>query len=523
MRVLFEAPTVAALAAHIAQYSGTGRRRPPLIAGPRPDLVPLAPAQQRMWFFNQYDTGSGAYNVPIAIRLRGELNVDALRSAMADVLRRHESLRTRYPDHDGTLIQLIEPADEVDPELALVSVPSSELHTAVAEFVAEGFDVSTRAPVRARLFRAAGSAEPEYVLAVVVHHIAADGFSMTPLARDVTTAYTARIRGELPSWTPLPVHYADYALWQRAALGSPDDPESLCAQQIRYWTATLDGVAEELRLPADRPRPVVASHQGATIDYTVDAELILALGTLARQHSASLFMVIHGTLAVLLARLSGATDIPIGTPIAGRGAAELDDVVGMFVNTLVLRTEIDLDESFTDLLDRIRQIDLEAFAHADVPFEQLVDQLAPHRSPSRHPLFQVMLAFQNLARVRLELPGLDVAVLDLPNEVSRFDLQVVLSDDQVSGEMAVAVTYATDLFDPATIDALIRRWIRILESVAIDPTVSVGAVEILESAERADLLAHSGAPMGAPTTLADLLTTAAARDPDATSIVFEVQ
>ncbi|MFE7718054.1 amino acid adenylation domain-containing protein [Nocardia rhizosphaerihabitans] len=523
VRVLFEAPTVAALAAHIAQYSGTGRRRPPLIAGPRPDLVPLAPAQQRMWFFNQYDTGSGAYNVPIALRLRGELNVEALRSAMADVLRRHESLRTRYPDHDGMLIQLIEPADEVDPELALVSVLPSELDAAITEFVTEGFDVSVRVPVRARLFRAAGSEEPDYVLAVVVHHIAADGFSMTPLARDVTTAYTTRIRGEIPSWTPLPVQYADYALWQRAALGSSDDPESLGAQQIRYWTATLDGVAEELRLPADRPRPVVASHRGATVGYTVDAEVIQALGTLARQHNASLFMVIHGTLAVLLARLSGTTDIPIGTPIAGRGAAELDDVIGMFVNTLVLRAEIEFDESFTDLLDRIRQIDLDAFGHADVPFEQLVDQLAPQRSASRHPLFQVMLAFQNLEQVRLTLPGLDVAVLDLPTAVSRFDLQMVLSDNHVSGEMAVAVTYATDLFDAATIDSLMQRWIRILESVATDPTVSVGAVEILDSAERADLLAHSGAPMTVPTTLADLLTAAAARDPDATAIVFDGQ
>ncbi|WP_185757059.1 non-ribosomal peptide synthetase [Nocardia bhagyanarayanae] len=521
VRLLFEAPTVAALATRIEQHSGTGRQRPPLIAGPRPDLVPLAPAQQRMWFFNQYDISSGAYNVPIAIRLRGELRVDALRSAMVDVLRRHESLRTRYPDHDGMLIQLIEPADEIDAELALVPVPPSELAAAVTEFVSEGFDVSTRAPVRARLFRAAGSEEPDYVLAVVVHHIAADGFSMAPLARDVTTAYTARIHGEAPSWTPLPVQYADYALWQRATLGSPDDPESLGAEQIRYWTETLDGVAEELGLPADRPRPVVASNRGATIDYTLDAELVRALEQLARQHNSSLFMVIHGALAVLLARLSGTTDIPIGTPIAGRGAAELDDVIGMFVNTLVLRTRIDLDEPFADLLDRVRQIDLDAFGHADVPFEQLVDQLAPQRSQARHPLFQVMLAFQNLEKVKLELPGLDVSVVDLPNEVSRFDLQVVLSDNHNGGEMAVAVTYATDLFDTATIDSLAHRWIRILESIATDPTIPVGMIEVLEVAERADLLSRSGAPAAAPATLADLLTSAAARDPKATAIVFE--
>jgi aspartate racemase len=523
VRLLFEAPTVAALATHIERHAATGRRRPPLIAGPRPELVPLAPAQQRMWFLNQYEPGSGAYNMPIAIRLRGELNVDALRLAMVDVLRRHESLRTRYPDHDGILIQLIESADDVDHELTPVPVLPSQLIATVTEFVIAGFDVSTQVPVRARLFRAVGSEEPEYVLAVVVHHIAADGFSMTPLARDVTTAYTARIRGEVPSWTPLPVQYADYALWQRATLGSPDDPESLCAQQIRYWTETLDGVPEELCLPCDRPRPVVLSHRGATAGYTVDAELVRMLEGFARRRSSSLFMVIHGALAVLLARLSGSTDIPIGTPIAGRGAAALDGVIGMFVNTLVLRTDIDLDESFTDLLGRIRQVDLDAFEHADVPFEQLVDQLVVQRSQSRHPLFQVLLAFQNLEHVELELPGLAVSVVDLPTEVSRFDLQFVLSDDRDSGDMTVSVTYATDLFDTTTIDSLVHRWIRVLESVATDPTVAVGTIEVLEPAERADLSTRSGAPAVAPTTLADLLATAAAQDPDATAIVFDGQ
>ncbi|MGO4650054.1 condensation domain-containing protein, partial [Nocardia sp. 2YAB30] len=291
VQLLFESPTVAEIAPRIERHAGTGRQRPPLIAGPRPDLVPLAPAQQRMWFLNQYDTSSGAYNMPIAIRLRGELNVDALRSAMVDVLRRHESLRTRYPDHDGTLIQLVEPADGVDRELTVEAVAPSQLIATVTEFVTEGFDVRIEAPVRARLFRVAGGEEPEYVLAVVVHHIAADGFSMTPLARDVTAAYATRICGEVPSWTPLPVQYADYALWQQATLGSLDDPESLGAQQIRYWTETLDGVPEELSLPIDRPRPVVASNRGATADYTLDAELIRALERFARQHNSSLFMV----------------------------------------------------------------------------------------------------------------------------------------------------------------------------------------------------------------------------------------
>ncbi|MGQ4600556.1 amino acid adenylation domain-containing protein [Nocardia sp. R6R-6] len=523
VRLLFEASTVATLAARIDQHSGTRRRRPPLVARPRPDLIPLAPAQQRMWFFNQYDTNSGIYNMPIVIRLRGELDVEALRSAMIDVLGRHESLRTRYPDHDGMLIQLIEPVDNVDRELTLVSVPPSQLIPAVTEFVTEGFDVSTEIPARARVFRVTGGAETEYVLAFVVHHIAADGFSMAPLARDVTTAYAARIRGAAPSWAPLPIQYADYALWQRATLGAPDEPESLCAQQIRYWSETLDGTAEQLSLPVDRPRPVVMSNRGATASHGLDSGLVRALESFARQHDSSLFMVVHGALAVLLARLSDSADISIGTPIAGRGMAALDDVIGMFVNTLVLRTRIDPDESFTDLLGRVRQVDLDAFDHADVPFEQLVDQLVGQRSQSRHPLFQVMLAFQNLQPVQLELPDLSLSVVDLPNEVSRFDLQFILSEDGGSGGMTVAVTYATDLFDAPTIDSFARRWIRVLESVVADPAVAVGAIEVLEPAERADLLAHRGATAAAPRTLPDLLAAAAAQDPDAAAIVFDGQ
>ncbi|MEU1431893.1 amino acid adenylation domain-containing protein, partial [Nocardia sp. NPDC005746] len=520
VRLLFEAATTAELATRIEQETAPGRRpRPPLIAGPRPDLVPLAPAQQRMWFFNQYDTGSGAYNMPIALRLRGELNIDALRQAMIDVLTRHESLRTRYPDHDGVLIQVVESVDHLDSDPALTTVPFGELIPAVTEFVTEGFDVSTRAPVRARLFRVADAEEPEYLLAVVVHHIAADGFSMAPLARDVATAFAARLRGETPSWTPLPVQYADYALWQRDVLGSPDEPESLSARQLRYWTATLDGVIEELPLPFDRPRPVVMSNRGATEGYSLSADLVRGLEDCARQHDSTLFMVVHGTLAVLLARMSGGTDVPVGTPIAGRGVAALDDMVGMFVNTLVLRTEVDPGRSFADLLGRVRRVDLDAFDHADIPFEQVVDQLVTQRSQARHPLFQVLLAFQNLEPVTLELPGLELSVVDLPATASRFDLQFILSPHQASGGMTVAVTYATDLFDAATVDSLVHRWIRILESVVADPTVPVGSIEVLEPAERADLLSHRGALAAAPMTLPDLLA-AAAQDPDATAIVF---
>ncbi|MEU7634456.1 condensation domain-containing protein, partial [Nocardia sp. NPDC049220] len=263
------------------------------------------------------------------------------------------------------------------------------------------------------------------------------------------------------------------------------------------------------------------SQRGAAASFVLPAESVRRLERLAGQHNSSLFMVVHSCLAVLLARLSGSGDIAVGTPVAGRGAAVLDDVVGMFVNTLVLRTEVDLGESFTGLLGRVRQVDLDAYAHADVPFEQLVERLAPQRSQSRHPLFQVLLAFQNLERVELVLPGLEVSVVDLPTGVSRFDVQFVLSDDHDTGDMRIAVTYATDLFDPATIDSMTRRWIRILESVAVDPSIPVAAIEVLEAAERADLLTRHGRPAAVAVTLAELLATAARRDPDATAIVFD--
>ncbi|MEU7769685.1 condensation domain-containing protein, partial [Nocardia sp. NPDC049190] len=263
------------------------------------------------------------------------------------------------------------------------------------------------------------------------------------------------------------------------------------------------------------------SQRGATASCSLGVESVRGLERLARERSSSLFMVVHSALVVLLARLSGSGDIAIGTPIAGRGGVVLDEVVGMFVNTLVLRTGVDLDESFTGLLERVRRVDLDAYAHADVPFEQLVDVLAPQRSQSRHPLFQVLLAFQNLERVELALPGLEVSVVDLPSEVSRFDVQFVVSDDVDTGGLRIAVTYATDLFDAATIDSLTRRWVRILESVAVDPMVSVAGIEVLEAGERADLLTRGGVPTAAPVTLADLLAAAVARDPDATAIVFE--
>ncbi|WP_028477002.1 non-ribosomal peptide synthetase [Nocardia sp. CNY236] len=524
VQLLFEATTVAALAAHIEQQAGSSAGRA-LRAGPRPGRVPLSYAQRRMWFLNRFDQTSAVDNIPVAVRLSGRLDIDALRAAIGDLAERHEVLRTRYPDVDGEGYQVILPATDprAVPELVVEQADESEVSALVVATVTQGFDVTAAPPVRVRLL---ALSDAEYVLVCVVHHIAGDGFSMGPLTRDLMSAYMDRSRGGVPQWSALEVQYADFALWQRAVLGAEDDPDSIIAQQIAFWRAELASLPEQLELPADRSRPVVASHRGATLGFDIDPEVHLALSRLAQQHDATLFMVMHAALAVLLARLSGTRDIAVGAPVAGRGEAALDDLIGMFVNTLVLRTQIDPAVRFDELLGRVRTIDIEAFGHADVPFERLVELLDPVRSTARHPLFQVMLTFQNLARTDLELPGLTVAAVDLALPLAKFDLQLSLMENpdrhgDAQG-IAAAFTYATDLFDEATVQDFVDRFGRILRVVAADATVAVGDIDVLAPGER-ELVLHEWNIPGATIpemTLVDLLAAQARRRPDAAAVRF---
>ncbi|WP_460701233.1 condensation domain-containing protein, partial [Nocardia thraciensis] len=268
--------------------------------------------------------------------------------------------------------------------------------------------------------------------------------------RDVMTAYAARVVGVAPGWVPLGVQYADFAVWQRAVLGVESDAGSIAAQQVAYWRGELAGLPDLLELPTDRPRPAVATLRGGRVDFRVDAATHAGLSELARAHGATLFMVVHSALAVLLARLSGSDDIAVGTPVAGRGEAELDDLIGMFVNTVVFRTRLDRGESFADLLVRQRETDLQAFAHADIPFERLVEVLNPPRSTAHHPLFQVGLSFQNLARTAVELPGLSVDGVPADLDVSQFDLHLIVADGYDEDGRPAGIggffTYAADLF-----------------------------------------------------------------------------
>ncbi|WP_245820008.1 condensation domain-containing protein, partial [Rhodococcoides yunnanense] len=311
--------------------------------------------------------GSAAYNVPVAIRLSGGLDVVAVQAAVADVIARHESLRTMYPETDDGPVQLVVPVERVVPDVRVVDVDPADVESRVRALASTTFDVTSEIPLRVRLFALSPT---EHVLALVVHHISADGSSMGPLTRDVMVAYAARSVGEAPGWAPLPVQYADYALWQREVLGSEEDPKSIASQQVSYWKTALAGLPDQLDLPTDRPRPAVQSYAGDRAEFVVDAELHAQLVQLARRTNSTLFMVVHSAMAVLFARLSGSDDIAIGTPFAGRSDRALDDLIGMFVNTLVFRSRVDSSMTFEELLAQTRASDLQAFAHADVPFER---------------------------------------------------------------------------------------------------------------------------------------------------------
>ncbi|WP_280457840.1 condensation domain-containing protein, partial [Nocardia carnea] len=473
-------------------------------------------------------------------------DVDALRAAVADLVGRHEVLRTVYPETESGPVQVILPVDQAVPQLEVRSVPADGVVAAVGELASSGFDVTAEVPLRVALFRVVAQAAPgdvpatdgsdadgpagrrdEFVLTLVVHHIAADGSSVGPLTRDLMTAYAARTMGEAPAWAVLPVQYADYSIWQRELLGDESDPESLAAGQIGYWKSALAGIPEQLDLPADRPRPAVQSFAGGRVAVDIDAETHAGLLRVAQEQGATLFMVTHTAFAVLLARLSGGDDITIGTPVAGRGEQVLDDLIGMFVNTLVFRTEVDRGEAFTDLLARQRRVDIQAFANADVPFERLVEVLNPVRSQARHPLFQVGFTFQNMAQPSLELPGLTVSGLGIDTEISQFDLNLIVGDgyDETGAPLGVAgfLTYAKDLFDQATVQRFAERFVRLLGAIVADPSTPVGDLEILAPVERTEVLEQrnaTGYPF-VPRLLLDGFERAAVAFPDRVAVSFE--
>ncbi|WP_405912206.1 non-ribosomal peptide synthase/polyketide synthase [Streptomyces sp. NBC_00963] len=486
VRTLFETPTVAGLAAHL---DGSGAARPALTARPRPKRLELSFAQRRLWFLHRMDGPSATYNMPLALSLTGSLDRSALHAALGDVIARHESLRTVFRETDGVPYQIVLSTAQAHPALPVVELDESQLAERLANTARRGFDLAAEPPIRAELY---ALAPDRHVLLVVVHHIAADGWSMGPLSGDLATAYAARCRGEEPQWSPLPVQYADYTRWQRDLLGDAADPDSLFARQLAYWKDELAGIPQQVRLPADRPRPPVASQQGDRVVVRLDPELHQALRDLATERGASMFMVLQAGLAALLNRLGAGTDIPIGSPIAGRTDQALDELVGFFVNTLVLRTDTSGDPGFSELLGRVRQKALTAYDHQDVPFEYLVEVANPVRSLAHHPLFQIMLALQNAPLGEFALSGLETGHLEAPTGTSRVDLTFSLAEqfrpDGGADGLVGAVEYATDLFDASTVELLFERWARVLRAAVADPGRPISRIDLMSDAERHRLL-----------------------------------
>ncbi|WP_344733095.1 amino acid adenylation domain-containing protein, partial [Spinactinospora alkalitolerans] len=484
IRDVFDAPTVADLAPRVAAADAA---RPPLAPRPRPERPPLSHAQLRLWFLERLHGPTPTYNVPVAFRLRGVLDADALAAALRDVTARHETLRTLYAEDGHTPYQRILSA--ADPGLETVDVAEADLAAQVKRRLHRPFDITRDLPVRATLFRLAPH---EHVLVLVFHHIAVDEWSEAPFTRDLDAAYAARRAGRAPEWPTREIGYADHALWQRERLGAADDPDGLLARRLDFWRTELHDLPGEPVLPTDRPRPAVASGHGGTVPFELDAATRAAIGGLAAGSGATAFMVLQGAVAVLLHRLGAGEDIPIGTPVANRDDVAVHDAVGLFLNMLTLRCDLSGRPTFRDLLARLRGADVAAFAHADAPFDQVVEAVNPARSPGRHPLFQIMLTYQRDPD-RSGLLGTESAVEPVDIDVAKLDLEFTFIERPGLDGLAANLRYATDLFDRGTAEAMVRRLRGLIAQIVADPDRPIGDLEILSAAERRRLLEEPNA------------------------------
>ncbi|MFG2132154.1 amino acid adenylation domain-containing protein [Streptomyces sp. NPDC048751] len=520
VRAVFEAPSVAALKDRLTDAEVARQRLAPV---ERPAVIPLSHAQRRLWFIDSVDDTAGSYNIQLAVRLLGEPAPAALESALADVVDRHESLRTVFPAEGGAPRQRILGAGEYTLSLPVRTVPEDALDGVLGELAATDFDLAADIPLRAELLRLAPR---EHVLVLVLHHIAGDGSSLAPLARDLGTAYAARVAGRAPEFPPLPVQYADYVLWQRRTLGDEHDPDSPIGRQLEYWRGALAGLPEELDLPTDRPRSAETGHRGGQVELSLPDEIARGVHRLAEESGASLFMVLHAAVAALLHRLGGGTDIPLGTAVAGRGDEALDELVGFFVNTLVLRTDLSGTPGFRELVDRVRTVDLEAFTHQDVPFERLVEELNPVRALSRNPLFQVAISLENNEEADLELPGLTLAPQPTTTDVAKFDLSFHFAEAHQDGAPTTTtptvggqLEYNTGLFDRATVEALAERLVRLLGAAVADPDRPVADIDLLSPHEHALLNESNDTARDIPAgTVASLFAARAAATPGAPAV-----
>ena len=499
-----------------AQQAGAGR----IPRRPVPDApVPLSHSQRQLWYLDQLAPGNPFYNNPCAFEFTGALDVAALRRAVSEVARRHESLRTVFPLVDGEPCQVVRPAGLVPmPVIDLTGLPDAERDERARQLTEADatapFDLAAGPLLRTSLLKLA---EQRYRWLVNVHHIVADGWSIGILVDEVGRLYGAYLRGE-PSPLPDPaVQYPDYALWQheREHGGDPGSRDDL-----QYWTSKLADAPTLLALPTDRPRPAVQRFRGDRLCVTVGAATLRGLQATARAADATLFMTLMASLSVLLWRYSGQDDVCVGTPFANRNDSDVEAMIGHFINTVVIRNSLTAGQPFTELLRDVRQEVLDAYAHADQPFEQLVEALHPERHASYSPLFQVMLVLQNMPLGQLDLPGLALRPLESSTGAARFDLSLEVTERR--GELELSFEYDTDLFDESTVARMAAHYVRLLEQVGSDPARPVGELELLSAAEWQDeIYGHNATeqPLAAPADLVARFEAAARSRPDQPAVV----
>lgn len=479
-RELFESPTVAGLAERVEALmkAGQGPPAPPIQPVSRLGALPLSFAQQRLWFIDQMGPGNPAYNMPGAIRLTGKLNVAALEASINEIVRRHESLRTTFAAVDGKPVQIIAPALSLSLPVAELSGDSEtereeQVRKMAAEDALRPFDLAQGPLFRVRLLRLAAE---EHVALFSMHHIISDEWSLGALARELATLYDAFSRNRPSPLPELPIQYADFAYWQRQWLQG----ETLDAQ-LDYWRRQLDGDLPVTQLPFDHARPAAPTYKGATHSFVLSAEVAAALKTLSRQEGATLFMTLLAALQTLLHRHTGRDDIVVGTDVANRNRLETEGLIGFFINHLVLRTNLGGNPTFRQLLRRVREVTLGAYAHQDLPFDKLVGALSGERNLNHTPLFRILFVFGNPAMPTLELPGLTLSPLRSDLVLSKYDLTLFMSER--GREISGLWRYGAELFEAATINRISDHLVTLLGSVAANPDARLKSLEMLTEAE----------------------------------------
>jgi amino acid adenylation domain-containing protein len=513
LRDLFEAPRLAELAARVeaALRSGAGRLAPPLVPSLREGPLPLSFAQQRLWFIDQLEPGSPLYNIPVALRVEGPLDSAVLALCLGEIVRRHEALRTVFAVQEGSPVQVIQPAAPF--VLPVVDLSGEDETTALSlagEEAVRPFDLARGPLLRGVLLRLG---EEDHIVALTMHHIVSDAWSMGVLIREVTALYAAFAKGRPSPLPELSVQYADFASWQRSWL-----QDEVLESEISFWRGQLAGLPPRLELPTDHPRPAVQSFRGGSRRVELSAGITRQMQTLGRREGATLFMVLLAGLQALLSRYSGQDDLAVGTPVAGRNRVEIEGLIGFFVNTLVLRGDLSDAPSFRELLGRVRETMLAAHAHQEVPFEKLVEDLAPERSLAQTPLFQVMFVLQNAPVASVEVENVRLRPVSRAGTTARFDLTLSLQERE--GGLAGTVEHATDLFDPTTIRRLLAGFERLLAGAVTDPDLPLADIPLLSEAELHQLRSEWNPTSAAPgVSLVEMFESWADRMPDAVAVL----